>query len=334
MTHAPNAPMTTRTVTAARPPDPGRTPVQRRVWSLLLDADARRTDRPPADTGIGSMLRRATLEQLAADLARVSPDTTVWLNATALAALACEGRYLDHLDTDFAWSLATAAGSVTQHALALEVEGGGLLPLADLVDSAWERTLDSGSTVARYVRGLDPARQTAVRATVSARCGAFRDSFPRLPAWLHTRVATPLTWRLSRQVVAKVVPDLMVGRPDAERRLVQMVSLKSGARLPTHADERRLQALLATVKYGVAPYRVATYYLDEGDWAADDVTDAYLAGALDHLVVCVRRAVHLTAERPKPAHLQLRAGAACNWCRRAPDCPLGGSAATTHLEAA
>lgn len=314
-------------------PTAARTPVQHRVWAQLLGADARRADRPHADTHAGRRVRRAVLDRLGDELARVPTDTTIWLNATALAALDCEGRYLDHLDAPFAWSITTAAGSVTQHALAVEVEGGRHLPLADVVGCAWRQALHSGSSAAAFIDGLDAVGQAAVRAAVTARLAAYRDCFPALPAWLHPRVATPFTWRLSRQVVAKVVPDLSVGRPDAQRRMVQMVDLKVGTRLDTHAVERRIQALLATVKYGVAPFRVATYYLDEGHWAADDVTDAYLDGAVGTLVDRVHRAIRLTLEPPKPANLTLRAGPACNWCARAPDCPLGGQP-TVRLSAA
>lgn len=311
-----------------------RPPVQQRVWTDLLGADDRRADRPAADPTAGQRLRRLVTGRLTDTLAAVPRGTTVWLNDTAMAALACEGRYLDHLGEPFSWSVATVAGAVTQQALAIDIDSGRRLPLAEVIDCAWQQALAAGTSAGAYLAGLDPSRRAAVRATATARCAAFRDCFPCLPSWLHPRVAAATTWRLSSEVVVKVVPDLTVGRPDARHRLLGLVDLKTGGRLDTHADERRLRALLTTVKYGVAPWRVASYYLDEGQWDADTVTEGYLAGAAEQLVARVQTAVRLTLDPPKPAHLRLQAGPACNWCARAPDCPLGGRAAPVRLTAA
>lgn len=90
-------------------------------------------------------------------------------------------------------------------------------------------------------------------------------------------------------------------------------------------------ALLATVATGIAPFRVATYYLDEAAWEHEDIEFDQLEAAARTVADKVARAGQLAGSTP-PAldDLRLVASAACRWCTRAPACP---AAAVDEAEA-
>jgi hypothetical protein len=124
-------------------------------------------------------------------------------------------------------------------------------------------------------------------------------------------------------------PDFAIGRAlHAGRRRLLLVDLKTGRRnaLRNLAD-MRFYALLATLKYGVAPFRVATFYLDEARWDAEDVDDDVLEAAARTVVAKAARAARL-AQPVAETELRLLPGPACDWCGRAPGCPARDDAAS------
>lgn len=324
--------MTTRT--AADPADThSRTPAQQRAWHDLLRAEDRLTDRPPTDHRLGARLRDLVRARTGGAVLRLPPDRRLWLSKSTLAALSCDGRYLDHRDTPFVWSTATVAGQLAHTAVEIDLAGARRRTIEEIVAFAWHRLATGGTSAGQYLAGLDGVEADALRGDTARRCIAFRDCFPHLPGWMHPRTEVALTWRLSRQVTVKGVPDLVVGRPHPDRRLMQIIDLKTGGRYDTHVEDVRLYALLATVKYGVAPFQVATYYLDEADWKVEEVTADLLEEAAHLLAEKAARAVDLELS-PTQDDLSLQAGPGCNWCSRAPDCPLAPQRAKLRLVAA
>ena len=299
-----------------------RTPAQQQAWTHLLAADDARSTRPPTDPQLARRLRDHVRSRLRTALQTVPAAETIWLSKTALRALVCDGRYLDHREQPFSWSVASVAGQLAHAAIAVDLAGGRQRPVDVVADHAWAQIVARNSSAGAFVGALPGVDADALRAETIRRCLAFRDCFPHLPSWMHARTEVPLTWRLSAQVIVKGVPDLVVGRPDPERRLLQLIELKTGARRDGHRDDVALYALLATVKYGVAPFRVATYYLDEADWDAADVTAPLLDAAAARLIAQVTRAITLTVAPPARENLMLRRTASCNWCGRASTCPL------------
>jgi hypothetical protein len=74
---------------------------------------------------------------------------------------------------------------------------------------------------------------------------------------------------------------------------------------------------LIALRYGVPPYRVATFFLESGEWQPEDVTEETLGRAVDRVVAAAGTALALL-EGKEPA---LRPGPYCAWCPRAPECP-------------
>ena len=313
--------------------DPERTPAQQRVWHELLRADDRSDERPPTDPGLGAHLRDLVLSRVGGAALRLPPGERLWLNKTALAALECDGRFLDHRRTSFSWSTATVAGQLAHTAVEIDLAGGRQRGIDEIVAFAWQQLADGPTSAGAFLATLSGVEADALRAETASRCVAFRECFPHLPAWMHPRTEVALTWRLTRQITVKGVPDLVVGRPHPRRRLLQLIELKTGGRSDAHADDLRLYAVLSTVKYGVAPFRVATYYLDEAAWALQDITAPVLEEAAETLAAKIVRAIDLVGAPPED-ELNLRAGPACNWCARAADCPLAPPPAKLRLVAA
>ncbi len=79
----------------------------------------------------------------------------------------------------------------------------------------------------------------------------------------------------------------------------------------------RFYALLMTLRFGVPPYRVASFFLESGAWQAEDVTEEALMHAADRVVAAARTAAALANGR-EPS---LSAGPYCGWCPRAAVCP-------------
>jgi hypothetical protein len=114
--------------------------------------------------------------------------------------------------------------------------------------------------------------------------------------------------------------DLVLGMPDPAEPLRAhklAIDLKTGDARPEFAEDMRLYALLLTLRFGVPPYRVASLFLESGEWQAEDVDERVLFHAADRVVASARSAAGLLGGRDP----SLVAGPWCGWCPRAPECP-------------
>jgi hypothetical protein len=300
------------------------TPPQRRVYEELLAVGA---PRPPADDGLGEHVRRTVTEQTAAAaLLRPAGARVVRLNKTALSALVCDGRYLDHRASRFAWSPQTALGTLTHRGVQLDGAGRRAHDVHAVVAQAWQDFCGSSESAAAFGTNLNAVEQDAIRAEAADRVLEFRDCFPLLPPRWAVRYETALRCTLHRGALELVGrPDMVLGGPHPTRRRMLLIDLKTGRRNPGDRADMRFYALLATLKYGTAPFRVATYYLDEADWAAEDVDEHRLTSAAGTLAQQALQAARLEWT-PGGGSLRLAPGPACSWCTRAPDCPAGDQA--------
>lgn len=295
-------------------------PVQRRVLDELLAVSR---PRPLGDRALADRCR-AQLRQRTEEAAALVPagDRGLYLSKGRLDALGCDGRFLDQQAHPFSYSPAVLRGTLAHTGIEVDTAGARARTPQEVLEQAWRR-LATDDRAARYVAGLPPAEADALRADALRTVVEFRDQFPLLPSAWHPRTEPALRTRLhGGRVVVLGRPDLMIGRPTLDRRRLLIIDLKTGARYPQrHRADVALYALLATVKYGVAPFRVATYYLDEGDWDAQDVDDAMLDTAVADVSDKVVRAAWLTYASPPERSLRLLPGPACGWCDRAGSCP-------------
>jgi hypothetical protein len=301
-------------------------PVQQRVLTDLLAVD---TPRPAPLPEAVSRIRRMVQEQTtpAADLV---PDGArgVTLNKSALTALDCDGRYLDREQTPFSWTPEMVRGTLAHTGIEVDLDGQRRRTTDEVLEYAWQRFAVSGKPAGGFLGTLNGPDADALRGEAKNVIAEFRDTFPQLPSSVEVRSEPELRHHLhDRRVTLVGKPDLLLGRATTDRRRMLLVDLKTGRRNHLHdRADMRFYALLTALKYGVAPFRVATVYLAEGDWDYEDVEEATLEAAARTVVEKAARAARLAYDPPAEEELRLVPGPACNWCGRAPTCPALSSA--------
>jgi hypothetical protein len=152
----------------------------------------------------------------------------------------------------------------------------------------------------------------------------FRSTFPPLRR-MRRELAPSTEWHVRVELLGGALVlagtlDLVLGvspeDPASPSRLA--IDLKTGHAWPEHAEDMRFYALLLGLRFGVPPYRVATVYLDSGEWQAEDVCERVLHRAADRVVEAVRAAAALDRGQP----LELQPGPYCTWCPRSAMCDV------------
>ena len=82
----------------------------------------------------------------------------------------------------------------------------------------------------------------------------------------------------------------------------------------------RHYAMIEAVRIGVPPRRIASYYLDQGRFHSEDITEDLLFGAAERAVHAVNRMIDLELDDSNPA---VRTSEACKWCPVLEDCEPG-----------
>jgi hypothetical protein len=223
----------------------------------------------------------------------------------------------------FAYTARFAAGRLAHKAVELEVAGRDDRDPHGLVEEASGR-LREDDAFAGYWDALDPLRRDEALMEAAKTLELFRSTLPPLRR-LRRELAPSTEWHVRAELLGGAIVlsgqlDLVLGatspaEPNRATRLA--IDLKTGRAWPEHAEDMRFYALLLALRFGVPPYRVATLYLDSGQWQAEDVDARCLDRAADRVVEAVRAAA--AAERGRA--LPLRPGPYCAWCPRVATCP-------------
>jgi hypothetical protein len=294
----------------------GLTPAQQRTLDELI---AKGGPRPVFPADLAHRLRsqlRGALEPL--ELAR-----PVWLGKHRLNDHGrCEGLLTAGLQGEmptFEYRRQTAAGSLAHKAIEIDVPRRRADDVATVVDRAVGQLCARDEAFGMYWRGLDDIDASDVREEAVRLVEQFRMTFPPLPRAWTPMVEFPIRQEFGRVIVSGRV-DLVIGGQDLEepmraRRLA--VDLKTGRAWPEFPEDMRLYALLLTLRTGVPPFRVASVFLDSGEWQAEDVSEEVLFHAADRVIEAARAWAEILRGRPP----LLRPGPHCRWCPRAPACP-------------
>lgn len=292
-------------------------PAQQSVIDLL----GRSADRPVPPDGLAAELL-AELEEEIADVAgHLDPADTVWISKHALTTIhSCEALHVANTDS-FSWTAASARGIVAHKAIEVLINFRGEPHPADLVDEAMSRMIeDDRSDVGRYLAGVDEFERAEVRALAVDRVAAFQETFPPLKAAWQPRTESKSRVELfDGRVVLSGKTDLTLGQPGEK----VIIDLKSGRAARTHREDLRFYALLDTIKLGLAPRKVATYYLETARTDPEDVTEGTLRAATRRTVDGVRRIIAVT-RLGEVAHR--RPGPHCRWCPALASCREGSEA--------
>jgi PD-(D/E)XK nuclease superfamily len=293
---------------------------QRRTFERLIGPG----ERPLFPPDVVSHLRDYVEEAVRA----VELPEPLWLGKSNLNDLArCAGLF-DAVRAGergpFTFTPRFAAGRLAHKAVELEVAGREDRDLHGLVEAAVDRLVDD-EAFRGFWDGLDALRRDETLMDAVKTLELFRSTMP--PLRLMRRELAPSTeWHvrvelLGGAVVLSGTMDLVLGsgwpaEPGRATRLA--IDLKTGRAWPEHAEDMRFYALLLALRFGVPPYRVATLYLDSGEWQAEDVDQRMLHRAAERVIGAVRSASASEAGRDA----ELSPGPYCRWCPRAAVCPV------------
>ncbi len=90
-----------------------------------------------------------------------------------------------------------------------------------------------------------------------------------------------------------------------------IVDCKTGRPYHWTLDDLRFYAMVETLRIGVPPFRVASYYLDTATWHAEDIDADVLAITVRRVADGARKMAEL---RLSEREATFTPGAACRWC--------------------
>ena len=293
----------------------GLTPAQLRVLDELM---ARGRPRPRFERDLAMRLR-ADLEEAVAPLLGEGQEA-LWVTKGALARVhACETHFRIAQEEPFAWNAGNARGTVAHRALELSVSSGGDAAPLELVDRALASlgADDPRGVLRPWLAQAEPLELADLRAGANDLVAKFVECWPPFKASWAPRTETRIGADLcDGRVVLRGKVDLVLGLARGQEARALVVDLKTGRAYPSHLDDLRFYALVQTLRVGVPPFRVSSYYLDTATFHAEDVTSETLATAMARTVDGVRKLLELSHGRPAT----ISPGPQCGWCRLSEAC--------------
>lgn len=295
-------------------------PSQRRTFDRLIGPG----ERPVFSADVVSRLRDRIEEAVRA----VELAEPLWLGKSSLNDLArCPGLF-DAVRAGergpFSFTARFAAGRLAHKAVELEVAGREDRDPHGLVEEAADRLVEDEG-FRGFWDGLDGLRRDETLMDAAKALELFRSTMPPLRR-MRRELAPSTEWHLRVELLGGAVVlsgtmDLVLGsgspvEPGRATRLA--IDLKTGRAWPEHAEDMRFYALLLALRFGVPPYRVATLYLDSGEWQAEDVDERVLDRAAERVIGAVRAVAASEAGRAP----DLNPGQYCRWCPRSAVCPV------------
>jgi hypothetical protein len=295
-------------------------PSQRRTLDRLIGPG----ERPLFSADVVSRLRDRIEEAVRA----VELAEPLWLGKSSLNDLArCAGLF-DAIRAGergpFSFTPRFAAGRLAHKAVELEVAGREDRDPHGLVEEAAARLVDD-EAFRGFWDGLDGLRRDETLMDAAKTLELFRSTMPPLRR-MRRELAPSTEWHVRVELLGGAVMlsgtmDLVLGSAspvEAGRATRLAIDLKTGRAWPEHAEDMRFYALLLALRFGVPPYRVATLYLESGEWQAEDVDERILDRAAERVIGAVRAVAASEAGRA----LDLSPGHYCRWCPRSAVCPV------------
>ena len=292
------------------------TPTQERVLTELM---GRGQPRPDFDSGLALRLRDE-LETTLADVADGLGDQQLAVTKRALSQVhTCERHHLGEEEAGFEWSVATATGAVAHKAIELSATLRPPAPPEHLVDVALDRlAADHDRGPGAWLAAAAPVDVAELRGAALDRLLKFADEFPPLKLSWRPRLESSLSTALcADRIWLRGRVDLALGRPTGTTAGVLILDFKTGRPGRAGVDDLRFYALLETLRAGVPPFRVASWYLDSGQCHAEDVTEDVLASAARRVADGARALYELRVEGRPPT---IAPGPACGYCRQRDAC--------------
>ena len=289
--------------------------------------------RPSFPETLADDLRRTMETGLGGVAARLAPDggELVVRKADLARVHACETHQLSETGTPFGWNTRNARGALAHKAIELSVHLSAPPAAGELVDLALERLVEDDWEwgPGRWLSEAPAVEVAEVRAFATDVVHKFQDECPPLKrSWrprLESSMSAPLC---DGRITLRGKVDLALGQARGTEARVMIVDFKTGGASSAHVDDLRYYAVLETLRVGVPPFRVASWYLDAGHWHAEDVDEDVLFAAARRIVDGVTKLAELQVDRRPP---QLSPGPTCSYCVLRAEC--SGAVAWTEQRA-
>ena len=304
---------------------PERNPAQQHVLDRL---GSRPDDRPCFPEDLGPRLRADLEDQLHPMLDELGPDGDVVVTKRLLGQIhGCEVKLLAEDDDEFVVTVPVARGTVAHKAIELGIHWPGEPAPLDLVDEAIARLTQTDHWLSDWLQTATLADRAELRSEAGDRVSKFLECFPPLaPIWRPVTESSLWADLLDGRVRLRGKVDLTIGTPNGHRAGKVIIDLKTGATSTAHRDDLRFYALVETLRIGVPPRLIASYYLDSATLQTEAVTEALLESTVARTVDGARRFVDLRNGSVAPVK---RPSVVCRWCPVMHTCDEGRA----HLHA-
>ncbi|WP_117000630.1 PD-(D/E)XK nuclease family protein [Desertimonas flava] len=295
------------------------TPTQRETLALL----GRRGDPVVFDAAFVAELRddfETGLGELAERVGEPSGDRAelVVTKRSIDSVLACEAAWA--APDDFAWSPATARGTIAHRAIQLSVHWPAEPVPATLVEEAIARVIDEERGIGEWLADCDPADHADLRSRTVEHVTKFLECFPPLDRTWRPVTEARASFPPSGPIALRAQVDLMIGPPRGNESTKVIVDVKTGRPHPRHRHDLRFYALVETLTRRLPPRLLATYSLDSGTAETEVVTEALLRSTLRRTLDAIDRMVEVRFEDREPSRSP---GVACRWCPLRAECAEG-----------
>jgi hypothetical protein len=292
----------------------GLTPLQNRTLGLL-----RRSPDPVVFDQAFIASLRAEVDEAFELFAERLGDESLFISKHRLASvLGCEVQHM--LPDDFEWSPAVAGGQVAHRAIQLGINWRGDPVPADLVDEAIARLIDEGSSLGDWIERLGDAGRSDLVGFAVDKVIKFAECFPPLDRRAAPTTESSVRWPVDGPIVLSGKVDLIIGRPEGAESRKVIIDLKTGWVAPKHREDLRFYALVETLRTGIPPRKLASFYLDAGEPVVEDVNERTLQTAVRRTLDAIHAEIELRVEGRDPVK---RPGASCSWCPLSAECAEG-----------
>ena len=287
---------------------------------VLAQLGASREDRPQFDAVIRHELRRTLEEGLEPHIEELNGETMFVSKHLLGQVMGCERRFLAEDNEEFAWSVPLARGSVAHKAIELSIHWRREPEPLVLVDESISRLSEGIDGLADWLQTCSEVERAELRAEANDRVVKFLECWPPLKTQWRPVTESRLRLEIHDTFVLSGKVDLALGQAEGSRAGKVLIDLKTGGFAPQHLDDLRFYALVETVRLGTPPRRLATYYLDQGRFLPEDVTEALLFSTAARVVDGVARILDARRRDREPTTAP---GPPCRWCVALPDCDVG-----------
>ena len=288
---------------------------------VLAQLGATRDERPHFDAALRHQLRRELDDGLEPALRDLATDETMFVSKHLLGRImGCERRFLAEDDDRFEWSVPLARGTVAHKAIELSIHWRREPEPLVLVDESLARLGEGIDGLADWLQTCSEVERAELRAEANDRVAKFLECWPPLKTSWRPVTESRLRLELHDRIVLSGKVDLALGQAEGGLAGKVLVDLKTGGFSPHHLDDLRFYALIEAVRLGTPPRLLATYYLDQGRFLPEPVTEDLLFATVARVLDGIERILDTRKRNREPT---TATGPACRWCIALPNCDTG-----------